>query len=165
MPWWRRRRSQVGAGGKRDPIPVAKLDEAKPDPVRGYTFAPPPFGGPVPGGRVSPPPQRPKMAPPPRRPMPVQSWIPADWHRDAADDDAIVADLTDTLIRQAGDEWHAPGSTGDPYFRCSELLAVELSRYDPGIADRVEADAYHAMLDAAHDLADRLRDDEDEPGW
>ena len=170
MDWWRRRRSDPYVVGKQDPLPIATSDREKADPVRveskGDLFTPPAQQGSAMTSRSGPAVKPPATTTQPRRSVPPQTWVFLDETRDQTEDDAVVADLTDTLIQQAGDEWHAPGSTDDPYFRCSELLSVELTGYDQVIADRVEAEAYHAMLDAAHDLADRLRDEsEDDDGW
>lgn len=96
----------------------------------------------------------------------VETWVLPGEHRDQAEDDAMVADLTGILIEQASDEWRASELADDPDSRCSELLAVELTGYDQVIADGVEAEAFHSMLDAAQDLADRLRDEaDDDDGW
>ncbi len=150
---------------------MATSDREKADPVRVKSKGDP---VPVPASHhratrphIATVPTRPPVSPAPPVPsVPIRKWVLPVEHRDEDNDDAVVADLTDTLIQQAGDEWHAPESTDDPYFRCSELLSVELTGYDQVIADRVEAEAYHAMLDAAHDLADRLRDEaEDDDGW
>ena len=99
------------------------------------------------------------------RRRPVSSWAAPIDNAETNDDDVTVAELTVLLVQLAADEWQSIGSLDDPYVRCSELLAVELSRSDPHIQDRVEAEACHLMVDAAHELADRLREDDESGDW
>ncbi len=86
--------------------------------------------------------------------MPVRSVY-------AAMDD-LVASLADSLIAQAGDESEASWSIDDPAARIEDLLADSRTEFGDVIVDLVETDAYSAMLDAAEDLADRLRDEDDD---
>lgn len=159
MRWLGRRERTEPVVSKPDPVRPGKADRMKHDAVK-----PDPVPGPVTLDRVAvttPRPPAPTPTPPVVTP-PLLVFRPLPMSvEDAAED--LVAALSAQLIEQAGDEFEATWSLDDPAARVEELLEDARLAYGDAIGDRVEADAWPAMVDAAQELADRLRDDEDDP--
>lgn len=149
MPPFKRSRRSDRIAAKAAPV---KLDPIKPDPVKADSMAPP---TPVAKGETEALP----VAPMTQRfvAMPVDAAM-----------DELVASLADALMTQAGDESEASWSTDDPVARVEDLLTDARFEYGDVAVDRVEADAYSAILDVAQQLSDRMRtedDDTDDAGW
>jgi hypothetical protein len=71
----------------------------------------------------------------------------------------LVRAIAAQLIDQAGDGWSFDPEWDDPYDWAHSEIAAASAGYGPVIADRLETEAFAAMVDAAQEMVDARLDD------